>query len=510
MLGVVLTLFGILAAWLAWSTYSRRTYYAKLGLKGPPPLPIFGNMFHFRDGVHIAIQKWTKEYGRVFGIFRGSKKAIITSDLEFVKEVMVKKFSNFTDREQFPLRPKVMNEDLLGLQGARWKHMREAVALAFSKSKVQQMVSMVNDCTDATLKDIESENETKNDETKKVSLDINSYMARFGMDVSSLCFFASKLGSQEERSILMHHSREMWKHFKTAYPPWIITMLFPWLESVFLYFGCAVHPHESINFFGDLVNGIMDVRKIEKNSTKYKDFLQLMVNSHKDPEAENKSNGHLIQRASLTKTEIFSMCMSFFTGNLETSPATLSYCFYLLALHPEIQERVIQEIDEVMNSSDITLEKTSQLVYTDMVIRETLRLYPTVASLNRICKEDCVIQGVTVPKGVTVEIAVHAIQNDPEYWPDPEKFDPERFAPEKRDQIHPSAWLAFGQGPRMCIGYRFAMMEIFVVLTRVFQIYRVEVSGQTEIPPKRGTRGLLTPENGINIRLVPRKDVTVN
>ena len=73
-------------------------------------------------------------------------------------------------------------------------------------------------------------------------------------------------------------------------------------------------------------------------------------------------------------------CMSFFTGNLETSPATLSYCFYLLALHPEIQERVIQEIDEVMNSSDITLEKTSQLVYTDMVIRETLRLYPTVAS----------------------------------------------------------------------------------------------------------------------------------
>ncbi|XP_071785280.1 cytochrome P450 3A19-like [Asterias amurensis] len=129
--------------------------------------------------------------------------------------------------------------------------------------------------------------------------------------------------------------------------------------------------------------------------------------------------------------------------------------------------------------------------------------------VNRICKEDCVIQGVTVPKGVTVEIAVHAIQTDPEYWPDPEKFDPERFAPEKRDQIHPSAWLAFGLGPRMCVGYRFAMMEVIVVLTRLFKTYRVEACEQTEIPPKRGTRSLLTPENGINVRLVPRKDVPI-
>lgn len=71
--------------------------------------------------------------------------------------------------------------------------------------------------------------------------------------------------------------------------------------------------------------------------------------------------------------------MSFFTGNLETSPSSLSYAFYLLALHPEIQERVIQEVDEVM-PSEPTLEKTNKMVYSDMVIREVLRLFPTVAS----------------------------------------------------------------------------------------------------------------------------------
>ncbi|XP_022106653.1 cytochrome P450 3A24-like [Acanthaster planci] len=498
---IIIVLLSTLLVYLSWRTYDQLTFFSKLGLKGPTPVPIFGNLFGFKDGVHIAIGKWIKEYGKTFGISRGAQKVIVTSDVEFVKEVMVKQFSHFVDRQGFPLRPNEMCYDLLDLKGERWRTMRETCSLAFSKHKTERMLSMVNECADTTIKDIQEHGKNTNG-----VLDIHKYMAEFGIDVGAYCFFASKVTAEQEKFVLMQHAYALWIRFKTVYVPWLLTVLFPKLEPLLKLLGCSIHPQTSVDYFTSLMKAIMDTRKSDPNAQEYVDFLQLMLNSEKGLEIK-ASNGQSIQKRALTDNEIFSMCMTVFTGNMETSPGTLAYAFFALALHPEVQERVIEEIDRV-TADGITPENVRKLAYTDMVLREVLRLYPTVASLNRVCLEDCVVKGIKIPKDTLVEIAVYAIHCDPENWPDPYRFDPERFSAENKAKMDPMTWLAFGQGPRMCLGYRFAMMEMMVIMVRMLKKYRLETCAETEIPPSRGVRGLMSPEHGIKIRLVPRQKQT--
>ncbi|XP_038077333.1 cytochrome P450 3A31-like [Patiria miniata] len=500
---ITIVLLSALLAYIGWRTYDQLTFFGKLGLKGPTPLPIFGNLFGFKIGVYKALQKWTKEYGKTFGISRGARKVIISSDVDFVREIMVKQFTNFADRQGFPLRPEETNFDLLNLKGDRWKAMRETVALVFTKHKMQKMLPMVTECADETVKNLK-ENEKK---TEGV-LDIHKYMCEYGIDVGSYCFFALRATSQEDMTVLMNQANAMWIRFKTFYLPWFVIMLFPQLEPIFKYLGCSIHPHESVDYFTQLIKGTMDSRRADPNSSKYMDFLQLMMNANEELNSSATTiNGRQLQKRALTDKEIFAMSMSVFAGNTETSPGTLSFIFFMLAMHPEVQEKLIQEIDDVMGGGDdVTQEKVNKMTYMDMVIRESLRLYPTAASLDRVCSEDCVVKGIKIPKGTLVEIGVYAIQTDPDYWKDPFTFDPERFSAENKAKMDPMTWLAFGQGPRMCIGYRFAMVEMIVMLTRTFQKFRLEICAKTENPPTRGTRGLMTPEKGINLRLVPRQE----
>jgi cytochrome P450 family 6 len=159
-----------------------------------------------------------------------------------------------------------------------------------------------------------------------------------------------------------------------------------------------------------------------------------------------------------------------------------------LLRHQEIQQRLQAEVDEAYEKGGtdkhgrLSYGVVQNLEYLDMVINETLRMYPAAATImNRKCTRDYTIPGtnLTIKKGQEVEVPVMGIHMDARYYPDPEKFDPERFSKEAKAARHPMAFLSFGQGPRMCIGSRFALLEMKVALAKVMREFDVKSCSTT-------------------------------
>jgi cytochrome P450 len=191
----------------------------------------------------------------------------------------------------------------------------------------------------------------------------------------------------------------------------------------------------------------------------------------------------------------------------ETTATTLSFCSYELALNPECQEKLFEEINSAIDSNEeISYETLAKLPYLDSVISETLRLYPPIIKLEREAMTDYKLgdTGITLFKGQVVEIPVYPIHHSEEYYPNPENFNPSRFMPENRDQIIPYTYLPFGAGPRNCIGMKFALMEAKLCLAHIVRRYKFIRSAKTEVPLEFRRVSLLLSTNGLIVGIQKR------
>ncbi|KAJ8886076.1 hypothetical protein PR048_012282 [Dryococelus australis] len=151
-----------------------------------------------------------------------------------------------------------------------------------------------------------------------------------------------------------------------------------------------------------------------------------------------------------------SQCVIFFVAGFETSSTAMSFCLYELAKNPEVQDKLRQEIDIIIEHHDgiMTYDALHDMKYLDRVIDETLRKHPPASSVGRKCTKRYVIPGTetVVEEGTDVEVPIYGLHHDPKYFPDPEKFDPDRFTPENKNKRPQLCYLPFGDGPRICIG----------------------------------------------------------
>ena len=159
---------------------------------------------------------------------------------------------------------------------------------------------------------------------------------------------------------------------------------------------------------------------------------------------------------------------------------------YLLARHPDVESRLIEEIDSVLQSRPATFADLPQLRFTDMVVKEAFRLYPPVWALfGREAAAKVELGGFTVPKGAKMMIFPWGLHRNPRYFADPEKFDPARFAPERAGELTPDAYIPFGLGPHLCIGSGFATMQIVLTVATVLQRFRLALTpGRNTIEPE--------------------------
>ncbi|XP_074543073.1 cytochrome P450 4V8 [Halichoeres trimaculatus] len=190
----------------------------------------------------------------------------------------------------------------------------------------------------------------------------------------------------------------------------------------------------------------------------------------------------------------------------DTTAASMNWSLHLMGSHPEVHRKVQQELDEVFGESDrpATAEDLKKLKYLDCVIKESLRLFPSVPFFARWIREDCYINGFKVPNGANAIIIPYALHRDPRYFPEPEEFRPERFLPENSVGRPAYAYIPFSAGLRNCIGQRFALMEEKVILSSVLRNFNVEAC-QTREELRPVGELILRPEMGIWIKLEKRK-----
>ncbi|KAG5894242.1 hypothetical protein JTB14_007869 [Gonioctena quinquepunctata] len=187
-----------------------------------------------------------------------------------------------------------------------------------------------------------------------------------------------------------------------------------------------------------------------------------------------------MENSDFTEEEIVEEVQIFLTAGSETSATVLNCILVMLGMHPEIQQRVFDEIVETLGPDRTVLPSDlPNLKYMERVIKETMRIWPAAAIFLRTVGEDIDIGEAVIPAGTTALFGTIHIHRNPEYWPDPLKFDPDRFLPENVAQRHPCAYVPFSYGSRNCIGGRYAMMVMKTILTTVLRRYKIFTAYRT-------------------------------
>lgn len=217
-------------------------------------------------------------------------------------------------------------------------------------------------------------------------------------------------------------------------------------------------------------------------------------------ENTNPSSNNTSDKRTLTENEIIAQCIIFFIAGFETTATTISNVFYYLAINPDIQDRLCEEL-QILNEMDVNSREyfdkvNSELPYLDAIIKETLRLNPPLTRLQRrVGIHGYKLGGIPLDKDIEINIPTYALHHCEDFYPEPDRFNPERFMPENKHLLIPYTYLPFGGGPRNCVGMRFAYQEIKLCLAKIVRSYQFDKTSETKIPLEYSKIALLTCKN---------------
>jgi cytochrome P450 len=204
-------------------------------------------------------------------------------------------------------------------------------------------------------------------------------------------------------------------------------------------------------------------------------------------------------RGGMSNKQLRDEALTIFGAGYETTATALTWTWYLLAQHPEIYQRMCTEIDTVLGGRTPTHADLPNLPYTLQVFKEAMRLYPPAYIVVRVALRDFNLNGYQIHKFETLMPSIYAIHRRPDYFPDPEAFQPERFTPERERELPRYAYMPFGAGPRICIGNHFAMMEGHLLLAMLAQQVTFELVPGQHIYPDPSKALTLRPNKGIKM-----------
>nr|XP_034187550.1 probable cytochrome P450 6a13 isoform X1 [Osmia lignaria] len=483
-------------------------------IRGVPfrkPTVLFGNyasLLLFQISLPEGIKEmyeWFKDE-RFFGAFRVKSPVLILRDPDLIKNVCVKNFACFSNRGIPVNSQDPLSAHLFNLEGKKWKSLRSKLTPAFSSGKLKRMFYLLAECGEEFQKLIGSSSEADR------PIEIRELAAKFTIDVIGSCAFGIQINALTDEESEFHRAAK--KLSRPSYKATLWRMLRTAMPRVYKFLSVQVINPEVTRFFKNVVSQMLKQR--EEHGIKRHDFMDLLIELKNKGTLENEAgNGHIsndedadtVEEIELDENSIAAQAFVFFAAGYETSSNTIAFCLYELALNAEIQERTRRDIQDAIDNRDgkLTYDAVQDMKYLDMVIAETLRKYPPASLLSRRCEYQYQIPGskVELPPGMRVIIPIYGLHHDPDYYPNPATFDPERFTEENKRTRHPYTYLPFGEGPRNCIGMRFALLQIKVGIISFLRKHRVEVCEKTVIPIKFSRRSLVTTsENGFWLKIV--------
>jgi len=463
------------------------------GYNVPPVNLVFGNLLELgKDDLGTQI-RWMNELGenvgesggKVIGWYRGPSPAIWTTSPEFLKEILIKDAENFIDRPMLDRSDNIPH--LINLKGKEWKRTRSTLSPTFSTSKMKKMSDIMTQTIDTLIDIINTRVE------KGLNVDFNEVYQRLTLETIGRCGLAMNVNCQtnENDQLLKMVRAALHRQIDTTV---IVSSCFPAIESLLAWVFRKRGRKWTNKVILDKCREVLNERRRNPPNPAPVDALQMCIDAA-GPEKK------------ISDDEIDAQGLLFILAGYETTAASLNFTTYLLAKNPEVQEKLRKEILEKFDpQTKPNYDNVTSLEYLDMVMSESLRVYPPIPlHFGRWANKERVICGKKVPQGTGVLAATWALHHDPAFWEDPWKFDPERFSIENRDKIIEMTYLPFGDGPRNCIGRRFALMEAKMALVEVFRRYKVSICDQTPEPLPIRNKGLTLAVEGDKIFLKAEK-----
>ncbi|XP_023937094.2 cytochrome P450 6a2 isoform X2 [Bicyclus anynana] len=465
-------------------TTRNHDYWIKRGVKHDTPLPLFGN--HFRNV--FAIKSLTaianemyKKYPdeKVVGYFTGVTPNLIIRDPDIARDILNVHFDHFyprglgRDHKKEPLMGNLFNVD-----GDTWKLLRARLTPAFTTAKLKAMFPLIIKCAeklDKLGKDIVN---------KGGDFDARELMARFTTEFIGACGFGIEMDTiNNENSMFREIGKNVFKRSLRDVFLFGIWELFPEVRGM-----VTIMEKDGENVFIDLITKIFQQRNFKSSGRN--DFIDLLL----DLAAKGRITGDSIEHKEADGTPkkvemdmdlncLIAQVFVFFAAGFETSSSATSYTLLELALNPEIQRKIQDEIDQVLLKHDNKLcyDSVAEMTLLDKAFKESMRLFPSVATLHRDCAKQYTIKelGLTIDPGVKIIIPIQALQTDEKYFDNPDVFMIDRVIKEDATR-QKYIYMPFGEGPRSCIGARLGQMQSLAGLAAVLHKFSVEPGKKTQ------------------------------
>ncbi|KAJ9573564.1 hypothetical protein L9F63_009049 [Diploptera punctata] len=465
-------------------------HFSKRNIPSLKSVPFFGSMapiiFRQKSYPDFILDMYNGLKGHKYGGMYGFMSPIIVlRDPELIKMVTVKDFENFLDRRSLfteDIEP-LFGRGLFSLQGQKWKHMRSTLSPAFTSSKMKNMFVLVSECG-VQLSDFL--HQCLNDNTMKIQdckieKDLFTRYANDVIATTALGIGCDSLKNPQNEFYIT--GKKMTSFLQISKKILNIKLISDKMSS----------------FFRSLILDTMNIR--ESKDIVRPDMIHFImehcnINRCLQPEWEDD--------------DIIAQALQFYFAGFETVSTLLCFVSNQLAVYPDVQTRLQQEIDQTLqeNEGKITYEAVNSMKYLDMVLSETLRMHSPAAAIERKCVKTYTLPtepAYTLHPGDVICIPVHGLHRDPEYFQDPDKFYPERFSDENKNKIKSFTYFPFGSGPRNCIGNRFALMETKIALVHILSRFSFLVVSRTPIPIQITKKGAnMTVDGGFWLGLEER------
>jgi len=398
------------------------------------------------------------------------------SDPRCIEEILVKKADQFRKDVTSRLLSRVVGNGLLVNEGASWLHQRRLVQPAFHHRQLQSYAGLMAGAIERASADWQSgQVRDVHEDMMGVTMNIVS-ASLFGTDLSAVDSGSADIG-RIIGDLMEEFGRVLGIAARFQPPAWVPT-------------PTNLRLQKSKRRIDEVILRIIDARR---NSDEVRDDLLSMLIRARDEGGEQ-----------MTDAQVRDEAVILFLAGHETTALALTYSLYLLATHPDCQQRMADELARVLGGRPPALGDLEALTYTESVVLESMRLYPPAWGIAREALAPVEIGGFRFPKGASFVMSPWVVHRDSTYFEAPEAFQPARWENDLSSRLPRFAYFPFGGGPRVCIGNRFAMMEAKLVLARAVQRFRFEPTSETELALFPSVT--LRPRHGVRLRLTARSE----
>jgi cytochrome P450 len=421
----------------------------------PPGRWPLGNLPEFRRDLLGFFTRTAREYGDLVAMRLGPRLVHLASHPDFVEQVLVTEYKKFGKSYVFELLRPVLGNGLVNSEGDFWLRQRRLIQPAFNKSSVNSYAGIITTQCDRIM----------GEWNDRQSIDLHGEMSRLALGMVGKALMDMDLTDvkNEVTGPIDSAMRDFSHRFESMInlPMWVPTRR-------------NLRAKRNVRKLDAIVHRIIQQRRASGDRG---DLLSKLIQARDE-----------VDKSGMTDRQLRDEVMTLFLAGHETTANALTWTWFLIAQHPEIENRLLEEVRNAIGDRTPGAADLPKLPYTEAVIKEAMRLYPPVYAFSRRVLVDAEIGGFQVPAGSAVIMSQWVIHHDPRWYNDPDEFKPERWlaanngaAGQKERPDY--AYFPFGGGPRGCIGNTFAMLETILAVAAIVPRFRFELIAPEKVRP---------------------------